>query len=71
MIKLKVVPVHPKEFRKLHGLSIYQMSRLSGYPVETIKRWVAEADSKRYVEPRDGVKNHFGVLSQVLQRQVS
>lgn len=57
-----ITPVHPKEFRKLTGMSIEQISIKSGIPTETLKNWFAKDGSKRKSEPPAYVSNYFGYL---------
>lgn len=58
----KVKPVHPKEFKSKHGFSVYELHRLSSYPEETLKHWLADEKSSRYQHPKEYVLNHFGLL---------
>ena len=66
MLKLEIEPIHPREFKELHKLSVYQLHRLTKYPEETLKHWLAAPDSARYHEPKDFVKTYFGLLNQAL-----
>lgn len=59
---LKIEPIHPKAFKAKHGLSVYQLHRLSSYPQETLKHWLADEKSDRYQRPKEYVLNHFGLL---------
>ncbi|KYC42017.1 hypothetical protein WA1_18610 [Scytonema hofmannii PCC 7110] len=67
MTKLDIEPIHPRQFKELHGLSLYQLHRLTQYPQETIRNWLADPESERYVEPKVYVKRYFGLLHQSLQ----
>ncbi|MBO3463683.1 hypothetical protein G7B40_040425 [Aetokthonos hydrillicola Thurmond2011] len=67
MIKLEIEPLHPKKFRELHNCSVYQMHRLSGYPVDTLKNWLADATSTRCKAPKEYVLHHFGTIHKLLQ----
>lgn len=55
-------PLHPKEFRSKHGLSVYQVHLVSKIPVETLKSWFSKPTSKRYHEPPNVAKLYFGLL---------
>lgn len=68
MSQIDIIPIHPKEFKKAHNFSTYQMSRLSGYSVEALKNWLANESSSRFVEPKPYVLNHFGALHSILAR---
>ncbi|MBN4003220.1 hypothetical protein [Nostoc sp. LPT] len=59
---LKVKPIHPKEFKLKHGLSVSEIHELSDYPPETLKHWLADEYSSRYQQPKESVLNHFGLL---------
>lgn len=61
---MTIKPVTPKEFRKLTGMSIAQISIKSNVPVETLKKWFAGEDSKRRTEPPPYINNYFGYLLQ-------
>ncbi|BAY66793.1 MULTISPECIES: hypothetical protein [Nostocales] len=66
MVTISINPIHPKDFKKIHKFSIYQMSKLSGYSVETLKNWLADENSSRFVEPKPYVLNHFGAIHKIL-----
>jgi hypothetical protein len=68
MPQIGIRPIHPKDFKKIHHFSTYQMSRLSGYSVETVKNWLADESSSRFVEPKPYVLNHFGAIHSCLAR---
>ncbi len=68
MKNIGIKPIHPKEFKKVHNFSTYQMSRLSGYSVEALKNWLADESSSRFVEPKPYVLNHFGAIHNYLLR---
>lgn len=57
-----VTPIHPREFRKLTGMSIAQISMKSGIPVGTLKNWFAKDESERKAEPPPYISNYFGYL---------
>jgi hypothetical protein len=63
---LEINSIHPKDFRYLNKLSLSEMHRLTGYPVETIKNWLAPEDSTKYSEPKEYVKRYLGLLHQAL-----
>lgn len=62
-----VTPISPKEFRETTGMSIYQISRRSNVPVETLKNWFADEGSKRKKEPPPYINNYFGYLLKEIQ----
>lgn len=66
---LQVTPVHPRQFKDKHKLSVYNIHRLSGYSPETISHWLANKESTRYQEPKECVLNHFGSLDLLLSIQ--
>jgi hypothetical protein len=66
MTDLEIKPIHPKEFRKIHGCSIYRMHRISKYPVETLKNWLSDENSTRFEQPAPYVLNHFGLIHKLL-----
>ncbi|GEM_PF-3500988 len=66
MTELDIEPVHPKEFRKIHGCSIWQMHLWSGYSVDTLKNWLSDESSKRHEQPKRGVLYHFGALHKLI-----
>ncbi|MBE9229377.1 hypothetical protein IQ264_28640 [Phormidium sp. LEGE 05292] len=59
-------PLHPKEFRQQTGLSVAQISMLSGVPIETLKCWFSSEHSKRKATPPDYICNYFGLLKQMM-----
>ncbi|MFB2837312.1 hypothetical protein [Floridanema evergladense] len=63
-----VTPIHPKEFRAKHKLSIAQISILSGVPIETLRCWLAGENSRRKVNPPTYVNHYFGLLDQQFTR---
>ena len=66
MPKLDIEPLHPRQFKEIHKLSVYQIHRLTKFPTETISHWLADPESARYHEPKEYVKHHFGLLHQAL-----
>jgi hypothetical protein len=54
----------PKEFVALYGKKF--AVRVSGYPEETLSKYLAKPESKRYINPSDSVKLHFGAIHQVI-----
>ena len=70
MRKLDIEPVHPKDFRKLYGCTIYQMHRWSGYSINTLKNWLSDESSTRYEQPKKGVLYHFGTLHQLISNKI-
>jgi hypothetical protein len=68
--KLDIEPIHPRQFKEIHKLSVYQLHRLSKYPEETLRHWLADPQSVRYHEPKEYVKHYFGLLHQVLRMEV-
>ena len=54
----------PKEFVALYGKKF--AARVSGYPVETLAKYLAKPESKRYINPSDSVKLHFGAIHQII-----
>jgi ubiquinone biosynthesis protein Coq4 len=59
---LQVQLIHPKVFKEKHKLSVYELHRLTNYPEETLKHWLASPESDRYQCPKSYVLNHFGLL---------
>ncbi|MBE9224061.1 hypothetical protein IQ264_01045 [Phormidium sp. LEGE 05292] len=62
-------PIHPKEFRRKYNFSVYQMHRLSGIPIETLKHYLADQDTRKYVEPKPNICLHFGEIAARLNNQ--
>lgn len=62
--RVDIVPMDPKEFVALYGKKF--AARISGYPEETLSKYLAKPESKRYINPSDSVKLHFGAIHQVI-----
>jgi hypothetical protein len=54
----------PKEFVALYGRRF--AVRISGYPWDTLSKYLAKPESKRYINPSDSVKLHFGAIHQII-----
>lgn len=55
-------PMHPKDFRRKHGLSRYQVFLKTKIPLNTLKNWFADESSESYREPTEAAKLYFGLL---------
>jgi hypothetical protein len=62
--QINIIPMDPKEFVALYGKKF--AARVSGYPVETLGKYLAKPESKRYINPSDSVKLHFGAIHQII-----
>lgn len=59
-------PIHPKDFREKHKLSVAQISIISGIPVQTLKGWFSKGGSKRACNPPIGIEHYFGLLDSLM-----
>jgi hypothetical protein len=58
------MPMHPKEFVALYGRRF--AVRISGYPWDTLSKYLSNPESKRYIDPKESVKLHFGAIHQII-----
>jgi hypothetical protein len=65
---LKVKPIHPKEFKLKHGLSVSEIHELSDYPPETLKHWLADEHSSRYQQPKESVLYQFNMKLHIIEK---
>lgn len=68
MIRVSVAPMHPREFRKIHELSIKEISKLSNIPSPTLQNYFAHPDSTRHSRTPDHVLILFGLLHEKLSQ---
>jgi len=61
---INIMPMSPKEFVALYGKKF--AARVSGYPLQTLGKYLAKPESKRYINPSDSVKLHFGAIHQII-----
>lgn len=59
-------PIHPKDFRAKHKLSVAQIAILSGIPIDTLKGWFSKEESRRVRKPPIGIENYFGLLDSLM-----
>lgn len=62
--QINIIPMHPKEFVALYGKKF--AANVSGYPEETLGKYLAKEESKRYINPSESVRMHFGAIHQII-----
>jgi len=55
-----VEPVHPRDFVKMYGREF--AIAVSGYCEDTLSKYTSRETSKRYIQPKEAVTMHFGLL---------
>ncbi|WP_374795754.1 hypothetical protein [Aerosakkonema funiforme] len=52
-------PIHPREFKQKHGMSLEELHEISQIPIDTLSHYLAKPTSARYVEPKLHICQHF------------
>ncbi|MFB2920709.1 hypothetical protein [Aerosakkonema funiforme] len=55
-------PIHPREFKQKHGMSLEELHEISQIPIDTLSHYLAKPTSARYVEPKLHICQHFGEI---------
>ncbi|MCL1474702.1 hypothetical protein [Argonema antarcticum] len=62
-------PIHPREFKQKHGMSLEELHEISQIPIDTLSYYLAKPTSARYVEPKPHICQHFGEIDERIFRQ--